>query len=145
MADVKRREVVATAEHRTPLGWFLVHRTLGWLGPAGLQRCHGLAIRPDQREIWSTCGASVTIHEIEGSAYAELARIDLASKAYWLAFSPDSRWALAALAQTDQVAVVDTASRRVVAHLPAGAGPKRSLVIELPPVAETSGRAGRCR
>jgi hypothetical protein len=132
VADVGRREVVATVEHRTPLGWFLVHPKLGWVGRAGLQRCHGLGIRPDQREIWSACGASVTIHEITGS-YSEIARIALDAKAYWLTFSPDSRWALVALSGVDQVAVVDTASRRVVAHLPAGARPKRNLVIELQP------------
>ncbi|MGH7287427.1 MAG: YncE family protein, partial [Myxococcota bacterium] len=133
VADVTRREVVATVEHRTPLGWFLVHPKAGWLGPSGLQRCHGLAIRPDQREIWSACGASVTIHGITGSSYPELARVALESKAYWLTFSPDGRWALVALSGANQVAVVDTKSRQVVAHLPAGAGPKRNLVIELDP------------
>jgi YVTN family beta-propeller protein len=131
VADISRRDVVATVEHRTSLGWFLVHPKLGWLGTSGLRRCHGLAIRPDQREIWSACGASVTIHEVAGSAYRELARVALESKAYWLTFSPDGRWALVALSEADRVAVIDTKSRQVVAHLPVGVGPKRNLVIEL--------------
>jgi DNA-binding beta-propeller fold protein YncE len=131
VADVASRAIVATVEHHEPLGWLLVHPTLGWIGPAGLQRCHGLAIRPDQREIWSACGAAVTIHELGSSSYAELARIELESKAYWLTFSPDGRWALVALSGAGRVAVVDTASRQVVARLVAGAGPKRNLVVEV--------------
>ncbi len=137
VADVSSREVVATVPHATPLGWFLVHPQLGWLGPSGFQRCHGLAIRPDEREIWSACGASVTIHDVTDSTYPELARVPLASKAYWLTFSPDGRWAAVALSGTDQVAIVDAAAREVVAQLPTGAGPKRNLVIDLDP-----GRAG---
>ena len=126
-------EVVATVEHGAPLGWFLMHPMLGWLGSAGLQRCHGLAIRPGQDEIWSACGASLTIHDIKDSTYPELARVPPASKAYWLTFSPDGRWALAALAGADRVAVVNADARKVVAQLPAGAGPKRNLVIERGP------------
>jgi DNA-binding beta-propeller fold protein YncE len=143
VADVSRRKVVATVEHRTALGWLLVHPMLGWLGPNGLQRCHGLAIRPDQREIWSACGASVTIHEITGSSYRELDRIALESKAYWLTFSPDGQWALAALAGANQVAVIEAESRQVVGHLPAGAGPKRNLVIQLASVVGAGGAATR--
>ena len=133
VADVDRREVIATVEHGSPLGWFLAHPKFGWLGPSGLQRCHGLAIRPDQREIWSACGASVTVHDIAESSYPELVRVPLESKAYWLSFSPEGRWAFVALSETDEVAMIDTASRRVVAHLSAGAAPKRNLVIELDP------------
>ena len=131
VADVDRRKVVATVEHGTPLGWFFVYGRLGWLGPSGFQRCHGLAIRPDQQEIWSVCGASVTVHGITESSYPELARVPLESKGYWLTFSPDGRWALVALSGANQVAVVDAESRQIVAHLPAGTAPKRNLVIEL--------------
>ena len=74
--------------------------------------------------------------------YPELARVSLASKAYWLTFSPDGRWALVALSGADQVAVVDAESRDVVAQLSTGAGPKRNLVIELDQLAGTlSGEA----
>ena len=137
VADVGSREVVATIEHGTPLGWLLMHPLLGWLGPSGFQRCHGLAIRPGQQEVWSACGASVTIHDVTDSTYREIERVPLPSKAYWLTFSPDGRWALVALSGADQVAVVDAESREVVARLPTGAGPKRNLVIDLDP-----GRAG---
>jgi len=143
VADVARGEVVAKVEHRATLGWLLLHPRLGWLGPSGLQRCHGLAVRPGQHEVWSACGASVTIHDITDPTYPELARIPLASKAYWLTFSPDGRWALVALSGADQVAVVDAESRDVVAQLSTGAGPKRNLVIELDPLAGTPSEQAR--
>jgi DNA-binding beta-propeller fold protein YncE len=131
VADVPSRRVVATVEHRNPLGWFLVHPMLGWLGPAGFQRCHGLALAPGRREIWSACGATVTIHDVARPLYPEIGRIDLPGKAYWLTFSPDGRWALVALSDLGSVAVVDAARQRIVAHLEAGAAPKRNLVIDL--------------
>jgi YVTN family beta-propeller protein len=144
VADVGSREVVATVEHGAALGWLLLHPQLGWLGASGLQRCHGLAVRPGEQEIWSACGASVTIHEIADPTYPELARVPLASKAYWLTFSPDGRWALVALSGADRVAVVDAVSREVVAELPAGAGPKRNLVVDLDP-ARAGVPSGRAR
>ena len=129
VADVARREVIATVEHAMPLGWLLVHPRLGWLGPAGLQRCHGLAIRPGEREIWSSCGASVAVHD--AMDYRELARIALPGKAYWVTFAPDGSRALLALAEANQTAIVDAATRRVIALLPVGEAPKRNLVIDV--------------
>ncbi len=137
VADVERRKVVATVEHDTPLGWFLLEERLGWLETSGFQRCHGLAIRPNQQEIWSVCGASVTVHGITDAAYPALARVLLERKGYRITSSPDGRWALVALFGAGEVAVLDTASRTVVAHLPAGNTPKRNLVIEVDPDAGT--------
>jgi len=133
VADVARRRVVATVAHRTPLGWFRLHPLVGWVGWEGLQRCHGLAIRPDQAEIWSVCGSGVTVHDLTDPGYAELAHLDLEAKGYWITFSPDSRWAFVALSDMGRVAVVDAEARRIVAHLDAGHGPKRNLVIERAP------------
>jgi DNA-binding beta-propeller fold protein YncE len=144
VGDVRSHELVATVEHGTPLGWLLAHPQLGWLGPSGLQRCHGLAIRPGREEIWSACGASVTIHDIADPSYPELARVPFASKAYWLTFSPDGRWAVVALSGADQVAVVDAESREVVSRLPTGSAPKRNLVIDLAPGREGA-LSGRTR
>jgi len=141
VADVASRKRVATVEHATPLGWLFVHPKLGWLGSSGLQRCHGLAIRPDDREIWSACGASVTIHDLTEATYPELARIPLPSKAYWLTFSPDGRWALVALSGADRVALIDATTRELVAQLPTGPGPKRNLTLELDP--DHTGAAAR--
>jgi len=99
---------IATVEHRVPLGWFLLHPQAGW---EGLQRCHGLAICPDQTDVWSVCGAGVTVHDPGEPGFEELAHVLLEYSGYWITFSPDSRFAF-------------------VAHLDAGDGPKRNLVID---------------
>jgi len=130
VADVLQRRVVATVEHRAPLGWFMLHPQAGWIGWEGLQRCHGLAIRPDQTEIWSVCGAGVTVHDLARPGFEEIAHIRLEHKGYWITFSPDSRFAFVAQSDAGRVAVLDAEAKRVVAHLDAGAGPKRNLVID---------------
>jgi len=130
VADVRRRRVVATVEHATSLGWFLLHPRAGWVGPRGLQRCHGLEVRPGAGELWSACGAGLTVHDITAPPYPERSHVALESKAYWLTFSPDGRWAFVALSGAGRVAVVDARARQVVEHLEAGRGPKRNLVID---------------
>jgi len=133
VADVRRRRVVATAEHTTSLGWFLLHPRAGWIGSRGLQRCHGLEVRPGAGEVWSACGAGLTVHDIAAPSHPEVAHVALDAKAYWLTFSPDGRWAFAALSGVGRVAVVDAGGHRVVDHLEAGRRPKRNLVIDAGP------------
>lgn len=128
ISNVEDRRVVATVEHATRLG-LIPLGFAGWLGLSGLQRCHGLGIRPDQQEIWSVCGKGVNLHDLTTPSFPEVARITLESKGYWLTFSPDSRWAFIALAGAGQVAVIDVEKRKVVSHFQVGKGPKRNLVI----------------
>ena len=130
VADVASRRVTATVSHSSSLGWFLIiPEWIGWVSSEGLKRCHGLAIRPDQKEIWSTCGDYLAVHDIEDETYAEVALVDLPSKAYWLTFSPDSRLGFLALHDADQVAVVDAQSKELIRLIDAGNGPKRNLVL----------------
>jgi DNA-binding beta-propeller fold protein YncE len=121
--------VTATVRHSTTLGWFRPISRVGYLTRNGFKRCHGLAIRPDQREVWSTCAEYLAIHRLEAPAFPEAAIIELAGKGYWLTFSPDSRYGFVALSDRDQVAVVRATDRRVVRYLDAGKAPKRNLVL----------------
>jgi DNA-binding beta-propeller fold protein YncE len=129
VADTSTRSVIATIQHSTPLNGVLLVPRLGWLGLGGFERCHGIAVRPGSQEIWSVCAGAVTIHAMESPAFAEVATIALPSKGYWITFSPNGRYACVALADAGEVAVIDTASRSVIRHLKAGAGPKRNLVL----------------
>jgi DNA-binding beta-propeller fold protein YncE len=130
VADIPSRSVVATVTHRRLLGWFSLGK-VGWVGSAGFQRCHGLAIRPDQKEIWSACGSAVNVHDITVPDYPEIASIEQADDAYWLTFSPDSALAFVALSGIGQVAFVDTAGKAVVKRVDVGKYPKRNLVLEV--------------
>jgi DNA-binding beta-propeller fold protein YncE len=134
VVDVGRGSLVATVQHRTPLGGlrlpFLDH--IGRLGTDGLRRCHGLAIRPDQREIWSVCADHVTVHAWAGPDFREIAAVRLPAKGYWITFAPDSDHAFVALSETGQVAMIDTRTKRIVRSLAAGDSPKRNLVLSPP-------------
>jgi len=130
VADLEEGRVIGRIEHRTELGWFLLPiRRLGWFSTEGLKRCHGLAVTPDEREIWSVCGDRVNVHAIAGHAFPELASVPLPGKGYWITFSPDGRQAFVALSGRNAVAVVDAETRTVVTEVPVGVDPKRNLVL----------------
>lgn len=132
VANIEQRSVIATIAHSTALGRFIPIKRLGWLTPQGFKRCHGLAIRPGQQEIWSVCAEHVTIHDLRPPDFPERHTLQLAGKGYWLTFSADGHYAFVALSGRKQVAVVDTETKAVVRHLDAGKAPKRNLVITLP-------------
>ena len=128
-ANATERKVVARVTHSTSLGWFLARpKKLGWLGGTGFKRCHGLAIRPDDEEVWSACGNFLGIHGAT-TPYTERAIIELPSRGYWLTFHPDSSLAYIALSDVNQVAAIDTHSRTIVALIDVGRMPKRNLVL----------------
>jgi DNA-binding beta-propeller fold protein YncE len=132
VADIEKRSVMATIAHSTSLGSFIPIKRLGWLTPRGFKRCHGLAIRPDQQEIWSVCAEHLTVHAMRPPDFPERSTLQLVGQGSWLTFTPDSRYAFVALQRRKQVAVVDTETKVVVRHLVAGKAPAHNLVITLP-------------
>ena len=129
VADIAKRKVIARIEHKIP---------------PELQgkktRCHGLAIRPDQKEIWS-CNVEhkiVHVHDITRPDYPEIAAIPMVGRIYWLCFTPDSKYAYIAVRSGRKVCVVDTKNKKVIAHLEVGNTPKRNLVITLDETPATS-------
>jgi len=81
----------------------LLVNSLGWLGFAGFERCHGIAVRPGQAEVWSVCADTITVHAAR-SPFTERAAVRLPGKGYWITFSPDARYACVALSDTSEVA-----------------------------------------
>lgn len=53
VASIRKEEILSRVEHKEKLGCIKLHNKLGWLSNKGFKRCHGLEIRPDQKEIWS--------------------------------------------------------------------------------------------
>jgi len=144
VADLDSRRVLATVEHAGDLGWFLLPwKKLGWIGPEGLKRCHGLEVRPGEEEIWSVCGNRVSIHELTSGRYPTTGTVSLPEKGYWLTFSPSGAFAFVALSDEGRVIMVNARSRRITKSFTAGGRPKRNLVV--PPIAgspSSSGSAG---
>ena len=98
--DVARRSVIATA-------------------PTG-ERAHGIAVRPDGREVWTADrGGSVTI--LDAATLAHLATIDLGAYANHVAFTRDGAHAL--VGRETDVAVIDVAARTIVRIVEVGRSP----------------------
>lgn len=119
VADVAERKVIKRVQHEIPAE----QRSIA-------SRCHGLAVRPDQKEIWSCDVEHFTVHIHEfGNEFASRGRMTLPGRIYWVCFTPDSKYAFVSVRSRKQVAVIDTATRRVVTMLAAGNEPKRTQVI----------------
>jgi DNA-binding beta-propeller fold protein YncE len=129
VAETNPPRLMPTVRRSTELGWFLPMKSLGYLTFNGFNRCHGLDIRPDQREVWSLCARYLTVHHFQPPLFEEVSAIELDGKGYWLTFSPDSRYAFIALADRNQVAVLRTEDKQVIRRLEVGKAPKRNLVI----------------
>jgi DNA-binding beta-propeller fold protein YncE len=98
------------------------------------QRSHGIDVRPDQKELWSSYvrGGRIYIHEMTSGEYREIGQIQMPGHVYWIRFNPDSKYAYVSLPNVSKVAVVDTATRKIVTLLAAGDSPKRTQVVDVP-------------
>lgn len=85
-------------------------------GPVKRHGCpsHGIALTPDERELWLSDGANSRIHIFDMSAMPpkQVASIALRDQPGWITFSLDGRQAFPSTGE-----VVDVKSRRVVATL----------------------------
>lgn len=129
VADTHERKLIATVVHSSSLGALIPLKRLGYLTLQGFKRCHGISVRPDQQEVWSTCADHLTVHGAE-RPFAERATVKLPGKGYWLTFSPDGRYGFIALSELDSVVVMDAVTKQIVSSLSTGKSPKRNLVLE---------------
>ena len=88
VADIPSRKVVETVRHVVPSE-----------NENRRPECHGLAMRPDQTEIWS-CNLrhqSVHVHERTSGNHIQIAAIPMNGNPYWVCFSPDAKYAFVSL------------------------------------------------
>ena len=85
-------------------------------GPIKRHGCpsHGIALTPDEREVWLCDAANRRLHLFDATAAPprQLASIELRDEPGWVTFSLDGR-----LAYPSTGEVIDTASRKVIATL----------------------------
>jgi YVTN family beta-propeller protein len=96
-------------------------------------RSHGLAIRPDQKEIWE-CDVEhkeVHVYDITGDKPKQIATVPIGSQVYWLTFSPDGKTCYVSARGNGEVAAVDSDSKKIIARIPVGKEPKRLIVVTL--------------
>jgi YVTN family beta-propeller protein len=97
-------------------------------------RSHGLAVRPDQKELWMcdvhhkrTC-----VFDLTTDPPKQVATIAMEGDVYWLCFSPDGKMCYVSEMDKKQVAAIDTSTRTVLKHIPVGKAPKRILALNVP-------------
>lgn len=96
-------------------------------------RSHGIALSPDEKELWM-CDVfhdRTYVFDVTISPPRQMATITMQGGGYWLCFSPDGRKCYISERIGNTVAVVETASRKIVEHIAVGRVPKRVLVVNL--------------
>jgi YVTN family beta-propeller protein len=127
VVDTARRQVIERVEH-----------PLTDEERAVPSRSHGIAITPDDREVWSvsTLHGVLYAHDATVAPARMIARIPLSERGHpeWVAFAPDGTFGYVSLPNTDQIAVIDVASHSLVTliQLPAGTRPKTIEAVAVP-------------
>ena len=94
-------------------------------------RSHGIALRPDQKELWE-CDVEhheVHVFDLTGDKPKQTTTIPMGAAVYWLTFSPDGKTCYVAVRGAGEAAVVDAASKKITARILVGKEPKRLLVV----------------
>ena len=132
VVDIPERKVVRRvempAEHPTP------HEHPG--EPINTLT-HGLALSPDEKELWVTSLLDDAMYVYDVSSQKVVGHVPVGSGPNWVAFSPDGKYVCVSNAADDNVSIIDVKARREVARLKVGRVPKR-LVAASVPAAEPS-------
>jgi YVTN family beta-propeller protein len=98
-------------------------------------RSHGIGLRPpDEKELWM-CDVfhdRTYVFDVASDPPKQLATIVMKGGGYWMCFSPDGSRCYISERIGNTVAVLDTESRRTLARIAVGQGPKRVLFVTLP-------------
>ena len=93
---------------------------------------HGLALSPDERELWVTSLLDYALYDYEVKSQKIVARVPTGSGPNWVAFSPDGNYVCVSNAGSDDVSIIDAKARREVARLKVGRVPKRLVAASVP-------------
>jgi YVTN family beta-propeller protein len=93
---------------------------------------HGLEISPDGKEVWATSLADGGVYVYEIGTRELSNEIPTGKCPNWITFSPDGKYCCVSNSGSDDCSIIDTQSRREVARIPVGKGPKRLVAVKLP-------------
>jgi YVTN family beta-propeller protein len=114
----------------------VVHRIAAELTEAQKKtrsRSHGIGVRPDGKELWE-CDVEnhvVRVWDLVPDKPRQLASIPMGQSVYWLTFRPDGKMCYVSVAGKNEVAAIDTQSRKIVSRIKVGKMPKRLLVVSV--------------
>jgi YVTN family beta-propeller protein len=92
---------------------------------------HGLALTPDERELYVTSMAGRAVYAFSVPNIKQLAKIDVGKFPNWITISSDGRLVWVSNQLDDTVSAIDTRSKKVVTTIPVGHEPKRLLAVDV--------------
>ena len=120
VADVPGRKVVAKVE-LPPLPPDVKF-------PVANTPSHGLALTPDEKELWVTSCGTDTVYVYDTAGKKIVGKVGTGKGPAWLTFSPDGKYCCVSNVLSDDVSVIDAARREEVARIKVGKMPKRLVV-----------------
>jgi YVTN family beta-propeller protein len=93
---------------------------------------HGLALTPDERELWVTSLGDGGMYVFDTRAGTVSSRIPVGKGPNWVTFSLDGRLCAVSNTTSGDCSVIDTKARREVARIKVGRAPKRLLAVNVP-------------
>jgi YVTN family beta-propeller protein len=93
---------------------------------------HGLELSPDGKELWVTSLADNGVYVYDIATKNISPEIHTGKCPNWVAFSPEGRYVAVSNSGSDDCSIIDTRTRREVARVKVGKGPKRLLVVRVP-------------
>jgi YVTN family beta-propeller protein len=101
---------------------------------------HGLALSPDESEIWVTSLLDDCIYIYDLKAKKVVGRLNTGDGPNWVAFTPDGRLACVSNTDSDDISIFSVKERRELARVKVGKVPKR-IAISTMSVVSTSQQA----
>lgn len=104
---------------------------------------HGLALSPDERELWVTSLLDDAMYVYDVNSQRIVGHVPVGSGPNWVAFSPDGKYVCVSNAADDNVSIIDVKARREVARVKVGRVPKRLVAATVPAVPSAKQSASR--
>jgi len=98
-------------------------------GPFNNAPAHGIGVAPDGQTLWICSRLNGHVYAYSLPELEYLGGVATGDHPDWITFTPDSRFAYAANANSDDVSVIDIAALEEVARIKVGSSPKRNIAI----------------
>ena len=92
---------------------------------------HGLALTPDERELYVTSLPGNAVFAFSVPELKQLAKIDVGKDPNWIAVHPNGDRLFVSNSTSNTVSAIDTRTKRVIATIPVGHTPKRLVVVTI--------------
>ncbi|HVB34032.1 MAG TPA: hypothetical protein VNJ52_06645 [Patescibacteria group bacterium] len=93
---------------------------------------HGIELSPGGSELWVTSLADSGVYVYDVATKKISPEIHTGKCPNWIAFTPEGRYAAVSNSGSDDCSIIDTRTRREVARVKVGKGPKRLLAVRAP-------------